>query len=164
MQQGVRKRKVKKQKTIQEQYPTETLLMDNSSLTSKNIKQPSTDVISMQSRLVSQISSVNLMQEDAVNIDSALESNNHFKVLLGFTAMRDFIRKSGKNLTSAIDFNSELRHGKNFEFEEAIRGKDVAMLNALSKAPRPEVEYHSMGFDTYLELIRFAFSNPKLVS
>lgn len=151
---------MKKQKTIQEQYPTETFLMGNSSLTSKNIKQPSTDV----SRLVSQISSVSFMQEDAVDIDSALESNNHMKVLLGFTAMRDFIRKSGKNLTSAIDFNSELRHGKNFEFEETIRGKGVAMLNALSKAPRPEVEYHSMGFDTFLELIRFAFSNPKLVS
>ena len=109
------------------------------------------------------MSSVSFRQEDAIDIDAALKSDNHLKILLGFTALRDFIRQNEEKKTEVNELNPRLRRSKTFMLEEVIQGKGAAMLTALGRTPRPEVEYHSMGFDTYLELIQFAFSHSKLV-
>ena len=47
--------------------------------------------------------------------------------------------------------------------EEVIEGQGVAIKNALGREPQPEVDYHSMGFDVFIELIQFGLNNPKVI-
>lgn len=49
------------------------------------------ELLHMQSKmLISQLSYVSLQEHDTVNIDESLRSDNHLKILLGFTAFRSF--------------------------------------------------------------------------
>ena len=52
------------------------------------------ELMHMQSKmLISQLSHVSLQQNDTVNIDESLKSENHLKILLGFTAFRSFFQR-----------------------------------------------------------------------
>ena len=47
--------------------------------------------------------------------------------------------------------------------EQVIADLGVSIKTALSRTPLPEYEYHSVGFDIFIELIQFAFDNPFIV-
>ena len=47
--------------------------------------------------------------------------------------------------------------------EQIIADLGVPIKMALSRTPLPEYEYHSVGFDIFIELIQFAFDNPFFV-
>ena len=64
----------------------------------------------MQSKIVSQLaSSVSFKlidgEDDSVNIQKALNSSNHVQILMGFTALRDYIKQVAENRTSAVETN-----------------------------------------------------------
>ena len=59
--------------------------------------------------------------------------------------------------------NKQLRRSKTFMMEEVISSMGTCIKIALSRAPEPEVDYHELGFDVFIELIKFAFNNPQLV-
>ena len=47
--------------------------------------------------------------------------------------------------------------------EQVIADLGATIKTALSRTPLPEYEYHSVGFDIFIELIQFAFDNPFIV-
>ena len=47
--------------------------------------------------------------------------------------------------------------------EKVIKGVGDSIKTALSRTPLPEYEYHSLGFDVLVELIKFSFDNSYIV-
>ena len=73
---------------------------------------------------------------------------------MGFKALRDYIRQAKQSdQTKVAETNKMLRRSRTFMIGQVISGIGGLIKEALSRTPLPEFEYHSEGFDIFVELI-----------
>ena len=112
------------------------------------------ELMQMQSKmLISQLSHVSLQQEDTVNIDESLRSDNHLKILLGLTAFRTFFQRQIKEETT--NFNPKHLSNRIAGLNQMVKNKGEMFKIAMLR-PQPveaAAQYHVLGFEVLLETI-----------
>ena len=103
---------------------------------------------------------MSLQAHDTVNIDEALKSDSHIRILLGFTAFRTFFQRQLNEETT--NFNPRHLSNRIAGLNQLVKSKGEAFKTAMLKPPQKDAQYHMLGFEIFLEAIKGTFEYPML--
>ena len=111
--------------------------------------------------MLDRLKDVRITTKDVIDMKQALASDNHMKILVGFTCLDKYFKAKMEWLSTG-DKKMLVADELKEQFKEVLNGTCKLMLDALKRDPKPPIEYHELGYNTYLQLVQDMHTYPKV--